>query len=355
MVNDLIQTDRMFIDHLRGILIFRVILAHLGLSWIWMPYSSYIGIFLPPLFAISGAVSLYSFYRSSNIRLFLLKRLPQLLVTYYVILIFGYCATLLEGHNIQGNIINILLLNIPNIEMPIPLGQVWFLRTLIISTIICVPIFQLSQNNRNWLLLPIAIATALSTTALTTDHSLYLEIPFGNKLNIQQPLIASGFYCLGAWLIGSNRNKAVLFLISVSLFVSSYLVSNSINNFNYVLEDHAYQFDLYYFLLGSATLLCLLSFEKIFESTIKIIKPINGILLFFSKHAFIIFLIHGYFIYLSEEYFGLLNVSANIPAALLKITFVIAGSCAISLLLTPISKLTTIKIQAMIINNKNPN
>ena len=81
---DISPQNQHYINVMRGISIIRVVLAHLGLSWFFSPYSQYIGILFPVLFFVSGAVSFYSFSRASGIIEYLIKRLVLVLTPFYL-------------------------------------------------------------------------------------------------------------------------------------------------------------------------------------------------------------------------------------------------------------------------------
>lgn len=61
------HTDSTFLLYLRSLSIFIIVFGHVGGFWVFKPYSEFLQVFVPMFFFISGAVSFYSFNRSSNL------------------------------------------------------------------------------------------------------------------------------------------------------------------------------------------------------------------------------------------------------------------------------------------------
>jgi len=350
-IDEIDADGRLFIDRLRGFLIFRVILAHLGLSWFYQPYSSYVGMFLPPLFGISGAVTLYSYYRSDSAMKFIIKRLVTLLTTYYVVVLFGYLFDFISGDNIKFNVINFLIVNLSPSESPFHISQIWFLRSLVVITIIGLPALILSKNNINYLLIPIVVSFLITLFAFYFDFEKLFFLKFENirQVNLYQPIICMGFFFQGAWMFASKIYKNIrlnFLLFFILLFFA--LLWVRFNALSMKLGDHSYYIELYFYLLGLSAFFLLMSVRKMYSFVLDKFTILNKILLFFNKHAFAIFLIHSFCIEISETKLNLIHVSGNLKLLPVKIIFVIVLSSLLAIPLTFVSKAIANKFLSII-------
>ena len=140
------SNDSAYLNLLRGASVIRVMLVHLGLSWFYPPWSYYIGIFLPILFFVSGAVSFQN-YLNKPFGVFLFKRIiglwiPFFLLTIPVVLIFS-------SRNLSVDTVSLtrwLLLWPPQSLFPFPIGQIWFINVLLLMVVISALIFPIISN-----------------------------------------------------------------------------------------------------------------------------------------------------------------------------------------------------------------
>lgn len=345
-VSAITQSDRAFIDKLRGGLILRVVLAHLGLSWFYLPYSSYIGVFFPALFFVSGIVTFYSFNRAFNTSHFLYKRLLRLYIPY---LLITSSAFLLVWINKTPKIdvyswVDWMLMNMNVENSPYPLGQVWFLRVLVLTTLYILPFFILSRRNVDALLIPVFLGILASSLEFFWSLGRWFSISFDEltALNLFQVFTNAGYFCFGAWLFASGRHT------NLSINIGGFLSTLCIAIFMAIgfsvdmdLRSHSYNQDIYYMALGYAAIFGIIIFRSQLEY-IFAFSWINIVLTFFSKHAFVIFLIHSFFIYGSEHWFGWRGLSNSLDILALKIIFVIGCSCLSAIPLSFITKKITI-------------
>ena len=157
------ELDKSYINHIRGALILRVVLMHLGLSWFYLPYSSYFAMFFPALFCVSGIVSYYSYRRATSLNNYLIRRLTRIIITFYVISGLAYLIVFLFGWQFFSltDFINWLLINPSTNDQPYPMGQIWFLRSLVVITILVLPFFYLSKKDIHILLFPALFSVAI--------------------------------------------------------------------------------------------------------------------------------------------------------------------------------------------------
>ena len=208
MIENIDAQDREYLNILRGASIFRVVLAHLGLSWIYPPYSSYIGVFLPLLFFVSGAVSLFSYKRAGSLKSYYLKRLISISVPYFFIVFLSFLILFLydpASFNLKLQVIfELIFFNVVAVgkAMPYPLGQVWFIHSLIIIIILTPIFFKLSTKSSHYLLLGVVISLTLGIIQTFIPVNKFLNL-FGH--NFYQPITNMGFFLFGSYYYSNRR------------------------------------------------------------------------------------------------------------------------------------------------------
>lgn len=330
-------------------------LTHLGLSWFFLPYSSYVNAFFPSLYMVSGIVTYYSYLRAKNSVHFLSNRLIRLYIPYLVIVLLAFIFLFFSSPIININISNIfdlLTMNMQIVNEPYPLGQVWFLRTLVFITLLTIPIFILSNRSAHWLLVPVFISATLSISHSywNLGSNLLIKNSEINDINLYQPFANMGYYTWGAWLYATNRFNNRKFQTSIIIICSIIIGSIYFNtNLDVNLANHAYFQDVYYMAVAFLAISFLLISHPILMSIFSI-KIFSRTLLFFNYHAFIIFLIHTLFIQVAENYFGWISIADNPAVILYKILFVLCASCLVAIPLSKLTKWLTNKLIA--INNE---
>ena len=144
MINNI---DREFINILRGASVLRVVLVHLGLGWFFLPYSSYIGIFFPTLFFVSGAVSYNSFQSSTSKGLYLFKRCRGIMLPFFIFMLPVAIIFAPQKFSWSYDVISSwLLLKPSNGFFPFPIGQIWFITCLLVIACITFPLFIIDKK-----------------------------------------------------------------------------------------------------------------------------------------------------------------------------------------------------------------
>ncbi|MFT5924294.1 MAG: hypothetical protein ACI9LE_001293 [Paraglaciecola sp.] len=140
--------NRRYLDTLRGASILRVMLAHLGLSRFFIPYSQYISILLPVFFFVSGAVSFNSVLNSKNKPYYFVNRYIALITLFLVFLFPFLLLLILNEHTLTGYGVFKWPLDWPSRgSYPIDMRQLWFINALILMFFISYPIFKLSRES----------------------------------------------------------------------------------------------------------------------------------------------------------------------------------------------------------------
>lgn len=334
------QDDRIFIDRLRGLSIIRVVLVHLGLSWFYPPYSQFVLVFLPILFFVSGAVSFPVFLRAHDWLHYAVKRLSSVIVPYYVIaaaIVIILPVSLSSEYSMTAERAVQWLLISPTSEMtPFSLGQLWFLRALLVISILSIPVYLLAKRNANYLLVPVVASILLAYFQTYSDVHEYFYIDF---FNLYQPVVNAGFFFLGSYLFikkGSMGPKTIIVLLmgSIAAALFSYMDAGlSIN-----MADHSYAPNLYYVGLSAAIIFTVMLAKPLIQKFLGYFQLIDYFVSLYSKHAYSVFIIHSILIYLSEVLFGWEDVMARPGIAFAKIAFVMFGSLIISIPVTAITR-----------------
>lgn len=339
------KADMVFLDRLRGLSIFLVVLGHLGLYWFARPYSPAIVSFLPAFFFISGAVSIGSFCRSKTVVGYLEKRLTSLLAPVYLLaIIAGVIAATFYDFGLSAHYFWMWLQMIPNSEvMPFPLGQVWFLHAMIVITLLGTLLFKVFGFNSRLYLIVIVACFTLSVSALFVDSPEYLRLGLHNLF---KPIVHFGFFVFGCYWV-MNRNffsNTKSLLLGIFFTAIAFMLVSSLN-LSVNMEDHVYNPDGYYIALSYGCLFLLLSAGGFFEWILSRLKLLDRVVLFGGKYSYGIFIIHSFFIFFSEEVFGWVGVFSNPSVAVIKIIFVFVCSYIFAVPFTFLSNLVVSSVR----------
>ena len=212
--NDLLPNDSNFLSYLRGLSIFVIVFGHVGGFWVFRPYSEFLHVFVPIFFFISGAVSFYSFNKTSSITKYYLKRLLGLLIPYYQFCILTFLGFFIINRQFPSfdvnNILELIQIRPSNAIMPFPVGQIWFLHTLFFIILISPLYFFLQKKKESILFFFIVIIVIFSGIQLfiEIDNSIFL---LGN--NLYKPLVHSIFYIFGIICFSTNRIRNLKFMV----------------------------------------------------------------------------------------------------------------------------------------------
>ena len=336
------REQRDFIDCLRGLSILRVVLGHLGLFWLLRPYSEFLHALLPLLFFVSGAVSFGSFLRSDNSGRFLLRRLVLIISPYYALLAVALPLGLFWQQALaytpsMDGVVRLLLLNPKQGDLFFPIGQVWFLHALLLITVVALPLFGLARRAPHWLWLPVIISLLLSTVQLFTNLSPSLTV-LGH--NSYQAWSNMGFFFFGAWYIQHHEQRWLSSLMpwlavgAVIMAIGGLQLSGGAVG----LSHHSYAPNLYYLGCSFTVLALILALQAPLIRLFFALPRLKQFLLFTSVHAYSIFLLHSFFIFASEYWLGLANVSSRPLHALAKVLLVLVACYLCCPLLTRFSQ-----------------
>ena len=280
--------DSLLINRYRGLSIMRVVLVHLGLSWFFPPYSTYVGMFLPILFFCSGYLSLFLYRNRTSDRDFMIRRLTGIFIPFYLIYAVASLVSLALG---QGNgfgslagVLQALIIAPETAQMPYPLGQIWFLRVVVFCTLFSPFFFKLSERRSLFLLAPVlagAVVAVLRGVGLAGSHVTLVGY------NILQCITYGAFYFLGSYFFALDwRTMRRRILAAMGLLLLAGLVGYRFSNGSLDLGDHSFIPDLFYFSLGTIGILLVMVLAPQLEGLFRVAPP-RGCHLRLRRQAFL--------------------------------------------------------------------
>ncbi len=344
---ELSASNRSYIDQLRGFSILRVMLVHLGLSWFFPPYSTYIGAFLPLLFFVSGAVSYYSFQRANSVSKFLLKRLLSILVPYYLLVLMIVFFSFFIDSWSTSNLINWLLIAPDTNQLPFSLAQTWFLQTLFLISFISIPIFYLAKKSLNYLY-GITIV-CLVIILINSFHNIHNSLFLFGVIDLYSAFSNSFFFLLGCiYFINEDKlNKTYALLCALALILAGIFLIYQTSD--YSLGSHRSSPTIIYvfFAVGLSSLL--LIYKDKLQMLLNTLYPIKSLLIYCSKHSYSLYLLHTLVLGAFEAYIFKEALTGQHLLALLKLFLVISVTIIIAPIFTQLSSSILLKLKGRLI------
>lgn len=346
-----------YLRYLRGFSIFGIILQHLC-RWIYMPYSDFIfAPFVPIFFFLSGSVTFHSYKQDGSLWIYYSKKMVKLLVPYYLICIFSLMVYVVMNSSLpvfdMQKVLMWLKITPSNEIMPFNLGQVWFLQTLVIISIVAPIYFYLIDKNVSYLLILIAIIIVVSTLRLFFRIDHYFGV--GNH-NFYKPLTNSIFYILGLVYFSRKfliRNTTLIWIFSCCVVVS--IAITLILNINIAPSSHGYSPDLYYIAVNLSVIAFVFIIREPVTNIIQRLKQLQFILRFFDKHTFSIFLLHSFSIFIAESCFNLVHPQQYfILYGITKLAVVLIITCSLAVPFTWITNFLTIRAVKFLVKKNYP-
>jgi hypothetical protein len=331
------NSDKAFLNVLRGSAITTIVLIHIGLSWFYLPYSSYIMTTVPLFFFISGAVSYSSFLRDKSSTKNLYKRVITIAIPYYLVLSSAFIFTWLLNKSIPTfnimSIFNWLTFNVSaeRESMPLPYGQVWFLHALFFIYIIAIPYFV--WVNKKPIRLLYLMFFSIFLTLLQQNFDIAAQFNFFSH-NLYSPLSNICFFIFGAFVYAKREilNSKIFAVLSVFSFLAAYFLKVNLN-LDSDLNQHTAYPDFFYILSSFAVISLILLLQGVITKIIFFSSYLEGFILFMNKHTFSIYLIHA--LVLTTVHHTMIGSIEGKPwLALMKIVLVIFLNCLVSIPLT---------------------
>jgi len=357
---ELTDEKKHYIDIMRGISILRVMLVHLGLSWFYPPYSQYIGIFLPVLFFVSGAVSYYSFKRARNSMEYLVKRVILIIMPFYVFSIFVYFLTLAlypEKLPAASDLISWLVVWPDFDTIFFPLNQIWFINSLIFIVFLSAPLFAISRS-RTWVLWAVLIASICLSLANTFYYPAYETITTTEFLSDMRwgHQFWKSFMFLGIFIYGglhyryfSDFSEATYGIIAV-FFLSLTAFFFFAFDFSFQLKDHVKTHSIYYILLSFFGIYLFLALRKQVLFILRKIPKAEALILYTNRYAYSVFLLHTLVLFGVEKTFKLENLSGEVGLALLRMLLVVVITLILAKPLGDISRIIAHKCRRTVLS-----
>lgn len=353
--NKISPQDSSYLDTMRGISILRVMLAHLGLSWFFSPYSEFTHVLLPILFFVSGAILFHSFHRAPSTPNFLIRRaiatyIPYLLLIIGAFLVLWAFETRIPQFNtyefLQWITLNPLAVHE---TMPFPLHQAWYLHALLLMIFISPFFFKPGKKQPLFLLIPVVASLAISVFQLYYDigHNLYIF-----EHNIYQALANMGFFFFGAFFYSNKHlftRNIIYILAACSLVIGAFTGIFIVTNIN--MYKHTYAPDMYFVSLSYFVIFMFLMLQGFIERLTSKITFLDTSFKFMSKHSFSIYLLHSLVLIKVHTWLNLSGVADSPALAALKIFLVISITCIISVPFTKLCKITITALENRLFNN----
>lgn len=338
---ELSKEERNYIDLLRGASILRVVLAHLGLSWFFMPYSSYIGLLLPVLFFVSGVVNYNSYLRAnSEDRLnykILLKKIKATIVPFYLLgsIITIVCLSFLSNIEWRPIIFNWIFVK-PNTDgLVFSLAQAWFLQALVVTHLVLYIIIKFSRSN---LVIIGAFLCSIGLLAVNTvTHNLH-ELLYIGPVDFYTAITYLAIYLYGPiyFLFFRSENRILFCILNVGLLLSFVVLMFLDSNLN--LGNNKTIPDFLYF-SGSMLLINLLMKCRCFIQLLISRLKLASLLIFSSKNSFSIYLLHTIVLGLVEYLIFPDALTGQPVMAMVRLVLVVMITFAIAPLYTKLYKL----------------
>lgn len=343
------ESDILFIDIIRGGAILRVMLMHLGLGWFFMPYSTMFTLFFPVLFFVSGAVTFNSFLKSKSSILFLFRRISLILIPYLIFMLmaisFFKMQNIVYERNIPIDWKSILVIRPMVKDFGVHFGHIWFLQALFIMTLIAVPVLAFFKKQQGGVLFILSLSFCLILTNQLTSIELEKAMKFFG-FNFYLGIANLFFFSSGILYFTAKEyftaNKLLIGATTTFIAFTGYLLSFE----QYDFSAHRNEVALVY-TVGAATVIFVLLLGQNFILSVlgtSSGNPVKKLLLFMSKHAFALFLIHIPILAIVEftitYYFDMGRISAGFVRA----SLVLVLSLCIAPLFTKTTKIFTVSV-----------
>lgn len=357
------KDNQHYIDVLRGLSIIRVLLAHLGLSWFFPPYSQYISVLFPLLFFVSGAVSFYSYCRSEGVREYAIKRFVLILVPFYFFgLTIGLIDFLFVGGTV-GNGADLLrwVLTWPNRgKVFFPIGHIWFINALIVMIAVTIPLFAIAKRHPSvlWIgvIAPFLFSLANFFLAFYSDfisQNALVYFQYGSQS--WQILTLLCAFCAGALHFRLYQDLHPLSCLAVALaflLVAGFFLCAG--SFELDLTTHIKQRSVYFLSLSFFGIYLLLSLRPMVNWLLKKFPFIRAIILYANKYAYAIFLFHTLVLFCVERGLGLSGLGGRPALAVLRLIIVVFLTFIVAKPLGDLSAFIAKRIRAFMLSTKEP-
>ena len=300
----------------------------------WKPYSEFLHVFVSVFFFVSGAVSYDSYQRSGSVAEYLSKRVIGLLVPYYLLCalwVMIYIVAHLDCPRVSlYDLVAWLSVRPIGSEKAFSIGQVWFLHTLLVISLLSPAYFTLYRYKPKLLAVLLALPIAVSAVQMhcnIDDFFLFAEN------NLFKPIVHSVFYVLGFVYFSSHalRKTSRLVEICVVCLLASVGVERLLS-LNPDYEFHTFAPDLYYVAGCMAAIAGLLALQNGLLAVCKNSRFLGAALGFMHRYTFPVFLLHSFSIYLSEKVLGLVHPQSNyIVYGVVKFLIVLLLTCVLAI------------------------
>ncbi|AHI33274.1 hypothetical protein AU15_15375 [Marinobacter salarius] len=159
-----------------------------------------------------------------------------------------------------------------------------------------------------------------------------------------------GFFAFGALYYRKEHWFSFSVLGSLAIIVFIVFAYNIFSlNVDINMANHSYAPDSYYLSASFLAIFLVLLAKPIINNVLNYLVFFDKFVLFFSKHAYSIFIIHSFSVYWLEVQFSLVDVASNVYLALIKVISVFIISSVLAIPTTWLSKKLTNALQSFIL------
>jgi hypothetical protein len=284
----------------------------------------------------------FSYQKKDKYFNYLKKRYVSLLVPYYLLCLLSLFVYYVNNSSLPSfdfnSLFKWLTMRQSNTMMPFPVGQIWWLQTLLILSFWAPLIVWFEGKNPFLNLLIIILGLCLSSVPLLQKGCLHINFI---GFYVYDALFYTIFFTLG-FLYAKRKeffSTSIVATIMGGCLSGCLLLIHGLN-LNVTYKIHCFPPDLYYALGSLFAVGILILIKKPFMQIIRKYLILSIIMDFFYKHTFSIFFLHTFSIYLCEQYFYfVLPVEKNMIHGLIKLQMVLIITCVLSLPYTNLSRL----------------
>lgn len=338
------QQDSNFLTILRGSCIVVIVFGHTGGFWLFRPFTSYLHSAVPIFFFISGAVSYVSYVNNLSLRKgthsYLIKRAISLLIPYYLLCLICLCVYLFQNVSVPNfDLIKLkqwLQITPQKADRPFPIGQVWFLNSLLFITLLSPLFFSFLRKNKALFIL--SLITILMVSFMQMIRPINEVLSFSGN-DLYRAIVYGYCFMLGAFAFQLSTAHATKFAVillaasAISIFVTKQLLVESSALLPHIWPPNFYYMAIFTFLASTL----LLNKAKLSELAYSF-SIVRMSFSFLHKHTFSIFILHTFSIYLVEVSSLLQFISEPLIYGICKFILVFSLTSFISIPFTFVSQ-----------------
>jgi peptidoglycan/LPS O-acetylase OafA/YrhL len=257
-------------------------------------------------------------------------------------------AIIYAGNDIQLNfdfLMRWILLRPIADLFPFPIGQIWFICSLLLLAFLSFPLFIAQQRTKQTLLVSLIVCMVITTiTSLELLLAIDINFFFLPSYMVYETLSLAPFFLFGAYYI-SNRvifDQKLMTMVGMVVLFISLMIDVTAKKYGYFeFTEHRPNTYIYQ---SFGVLLILMGLQSDILKLLDKTTLIKACLLHCNKHAYSIFLIHIPILVSLEYVFGWHDLSNDILMAMLRLIAVVVLSLTIAIPISSLHKYLTQRV-----------